>query len=71
MQVVLTAEEAEALAQVLRELVVKDRTGELGVVHGADRFVGTGLCLRKPDRAQLDRVARKLGLNAGFPTDSR
>ena len=66
MQVVLTAQEAEILALVLRKFVVRDRTGEVGIVHGADRFIGTSLCLRKPDRTKLDSAARKLGLSSGL-----
>jgi hypothetical protein len=58
----LTAAEADVLRTVLGTLLVKGRTGELGVLHGADRFVSTQQILRKPDREALDAIARKVGL---------
>jgi hypothetical protein len=53
-EVRLTAEEAEVLREVLGTLAVRGRTGEVGVVHGADRFVSTQHVLRKPARSALD-----------------
>lgn len=71
MTIVLTDDEGELLATVLRQLVVRDRTGEVGIAHGAERFVGTSMCLRKPERRALDRVAEKLGLADGVRVDER
>ncbi len=65
-EVRLTAEEAEAVRAALSTLVVKSRSGELGIMHGADRFVAARLIFRKEDREMLDAAARKLGL-AGIP----
>ena len=65
-EVKLTAEEAEALRVALSTLVVKGRSGELGIMHGADRFVSTQRIFRKKDREMLDAAARKLGLG-GIP----
>lgn len=65
-EVKLTAEEASVLRLALANVAVRARTGELGIVHGADRFVSTNTCLRKPDREALNRVAAKLGLAAGI-----
>jgi F0F1-type ATP synthase epsilon subunit len=61
-EVRLTAEEAQALRAAVSALVIKTRTGELGIMHGADRFVSTQLIYRKEDRRALDAAARKLGL---------
>jgi hypothetical protein len=61
-EVRLTAEEAEAVRAALSLLVVKNRTGELGIMHGADRFVSAQRIFRKQDRQALDAAARKLGL---------
>ena len=42
MEVKLNEEEAYLLKEVLSRLKVRKRTGELGIMHGADRFVSTG-----------------------------
>ena len=65
MNVILTSEQAAAVASALRELAIRSRTGELGVLHGMDRFVATGCPLKKEQRATLDEAARKLGLTDG------
>lgn len=62
-EVKLTPAEVEALRAVLSSLRVKTRTGEIGVLHGADRFVSTQTVFRKPERDALDAVARKVGLS--------
>ena len=59
----LTAEEIDALRWVLQTVVVKQRTGEVGIMHGADRFVSTRLVLKQPERGALEAVARKVGLS--------
>ena len=59
----LTAEEADAVRMVLSSMVVKRRTGELGIMHGAERFVSTQRILKKADRDALNAAARKLGLD--------
>lgn len=58
----LSPGEAAALRTALSALVVKTRTGELGIVHGADRFVSTRLIFRRPELDALHAAARKLGL---------
>jgi hypothetical protein len=65
MNVILTQEEANADA--LRQLVIRDRTGELGILHGMDRFVATAVILKKPERELLNAGARKIGLAGGIP----
>ena len=59
----LTAEEAEVLRRVLRTIAVRRRTGEVGVVHGMNRFVSTNQPLKQQERELLNAAARKLGLN--------
>lgn len=59
-----TAEETEVLRAVLSVMVIKRRTGELGIMHGAERFVSTQRSLKKADREALDAAARRLGLGA-------
>ncbi|HEY8668315.1 MAG TPA: hypothetical protein VIL86_16820 [Tepidisphaeraceae bacterium] len=59
----LNDDEISALRTVLSQLVIRERTGEVGILHGLDRFVSTNVCLKKPQRAALDSALRKLGLN--------
>lgn len=61
-EIKLTPEEAQAVRAALSTLVVRARTGELGVMHGADRFVSTERILKKADREALEAAARKLDL---------
>lgn len=63
-EVRLSEEEAQAVRAALSMLVIKSRTGELGVMHGAERFVSTQRIFRKADRDALHAAARKLGLSA-------
>jgi hypothetical protein len=62
----LSPEELQVLRAVLAPLVVKSRTGELGILHGMDRFVSTQVILKKKDLGALDAVAKKLGLSGGM-----
>jgi hypothetical protein len=50
---------------LLSKVAVRSRTGEVGIIHGANRFVSTHLCLSKAERALLGSVAVKLGLQKG------
>ena len=58
----LDKDEAEMLRAILSKVVVEKRTGQVGILHGADRFVSTQVVLKKDDRALLDKLARKIGL---------
>jgi len=58
----LSPGEAAALRTALSALVVKTRTGELGIMHGAARFVSTQRIFRRPELEALQTAARKLGL---------
>jgi hypothetical protein len=62
----LTDEEVLILRLVLAKIVIKAGTGELGILHGMNRFVSTQISLRKPDREKLDVLAKKLGLSSGI-----
>ena len=57
----LTPEESAVLRAVLSKLSVRERTGEVGIIHGADRFVSTQLILKKSEREKLTAAALKLG----------
>lgn len=61
-EIKLSTEEAQALRTTLSTLVARDRTGELGILHGLERFVSTQRIFTKAERAALDTAARKLGL---------
>ena len=60
--------EVEILNVILREFVIKDRTGELGILHGADRFVSTNICLKKRQRNELKALYNKFGMQ-NFPKE--
>jgi hypothetical protein len=60
----LTPEETVVLKAILAKLAIKSRTGEIGIMHGADRFVSSQLALKKPDRELLTSIAKKLGLES-------
>lgn len=66
--VTLSPEEADVLRCVLGAITVKGRTGEIGIVHGMDRFVSSQLVLRKAQREALDSLAKRAGLSAGVRT---
>lgn len=66
MDLKLSPDEAALLKWVLSQLVVKRRTGEVGIIHGMDRFVSTNRSFRRPDLATLDSVAQKAGLASGI-----
>jgi len=60
----LTSEEIAVLRSALSKFVIRGRTGELGVLHGLDRFVSTQLILKKSDRDTLNAIASKVGLRS-------
>lgn len=61
-EVKLTSDEVAVLRAAVSKLCIRGRTGELGIVHGADRFVSTQLILKKQDRTVLNAIANKVGL---------
>lgn len=62
----LTPAESALLHEVLKQRVVRKRTGELGVLRGLDRFVSTQVRLNKADRDILSQACRRLGLSLGI-----
>ena len=65
MEVRLTENEAEMLKLVLSEIVIQGRTGQVGIMHGADRFVSLHVALKKQGRGILSSAFRKLGISNG------
>lgn len=63
-EVKLTSDEIAVLRSVLSKFAIRGRTGELGVVHGLDRFVSANLILKKSDREALNTIASKVGLRS-------
>jgi hypothetical protein len=63
----LSDDEVQALLIALATFAIRARTGELGIVHGANRFVSTDSCLRKSDKEALNSAALKMGLSKGIP----
>jgi hypothetical protein len=61
-EVKLTSDEAAVLKSVLAKLAIRQRTGEVGIMHGADRFVSSQNILSKQERESLKAVANKVGL---------
>ncbi len=62
----ISESEARELCTLLSVIHVRERTGEIGVVHGLDRFVSTSVCKKKKELDALDAIARRCGL-AGLP----
>jgi len=62
----LTEDEIAILRLALSSLLVKSRTGELGVMH-AGRFISAQsvqpVILKKEQKESLDIVAKKVGLS--------
>lgn len=65
-EVKLSSDELELLRVAITPLVIKIRTGELGILHGMERFVSTRIRLKKRELDLLDSAAKKLGLNEGI-----
>lgn len=62
---ILNDVESVVLARAVRHFVVRRRTGELGIMHGADRFVSTNDRLRRDDLTRLETALKKLGVSLG------
>lgn len=66
MEMNLSSEEIEILKMALSKLIVKNRTGEIGILHGLDRFISTQICLKKKERENLDALMKKVGIPKGL-----
>lgn len=62
----LRPEEVDALRVVLQAITVSQPSGEIGVVHGADRFVSSRFGLSVSGVDGLDRLAKKLDVPGGL-----
>ena len=62
MDIKISESEKEILKIVLSQIIIKKRTGELGVVHGIDRFVSSNISLKKDGIETLDQLAKKFGI---------
>jgi len=60
MKMTLDNQEQELLAAVMQQFVIKTNTGQLGIVHGAERFISTSIVLKKPQLKVLDQIYAKL-----------
>ncbi|MBL9130828.1 MAG: hypothetical protein JNG86_06500 [Verrucomicrobiaceae bacterium] len=61
MQITFRDGEIEVLRQVLNQVVVLTRSGEVGILHGMERFVSTNVCLKKAQVEALQSAAKALG----------
>ena len=58
----LDKDEVEMLRLILSKVAVEKRTGQIGIIHGADPFISTQVVLKKDGRTLLYKLARKIGL---------
>ncbi|HPE57415.1 MAG TPA: hypothetical protein PK904_13495 [Bacteroidales bacterium] len=56
MEIKIKEKEVELLKMILRNLVVKSRTGEMGIIHGSDRFEMMNAILKKSDIYELEEL---------------
>lgn len=66
MEAKLNNEEISVLKVVLKQLTIRSRTGELGIIHGMNRFVSTNQTFKKNELEHLDEIAKKIGLANGL-----
>ena len=66
MEIKLNDQEIEILRTLFKAQTIKKRTGELGIIHGMERFISTQVALKKPHLQTLDQIAQKIGLNGGI-----
>ena len=59
-----TSEENEILKILLSQFVIKKRSGEIGIMHGADRFITTNLSIKKSEKVILNSAFKKLGIHS-------
>jgi hypothetical protein len=59
----LASDESDVLKTILSALIVNNRTGEVGFIHGFNRFVGTKVILKKAQIGTLNSARLKFGLS--------
>jgi hypothetical protein len=63
MEIKINDNEVNLLRKVLNNSAVKARTGEIGIMHGADRFVSSNTILKKEEIEHYDKLLNKIGLS--------
>ena len=63
MEIKLDSDEIEILKRVINPLVVQKRSGQVGILHGMDRFVTTNVSLKESQKKVLEGIFQKLGLS--------
>lgn len=62
MDIKISESEKEILKVILSQITIKKGTGELGIMHGMDRFVSTNLIFKKGGVETLEQLAKKFGI---------
>ncbi len=62
----LSSDELQILRTIMANLVIKSRTGELGICHGMSRFVSAQVILKKKELEVIDSLCKKIGLSNGI-----
>jgi len=63
MDIKLTEDEIAAVRAVLSQVVMQERSGQIGIMHGANRFVTMNVSLKKHGQGVLAAAYKKLGVN--------
>jgi hypothetical protein len=63
LEIKLNSDEIEILKRVISPLMVQKRSGQVGILHGMDRFVSTNVSLKESQKEILEGVFKKLGLS--------
>ncbi len=63
MEIKINDHEINVLKKTLGSIVIKARTGEIGIIHGAERFVSTNNILKKDEISVLEKILSKIGLS--------
>lgn len=66
METKINSEEVQVLAKLLSQIYIKQRTGEVGIIHGMSRFVSTSFILKKTEQESLNKLVKKIGLTKGI-----
>lgn len=61
MEIKIFEAELEILKLLLSQITIKNRTGEIGIMHGTERFVSTKIVLKKDGVQLLQQLAKKAG----------
>ena len=62
----LSTEESEIIKTLISSFTLRKRTGEIGIMHGLERFISTHKTFKKQKVDTLDAVFKKFGLTNGI-----